>query len=65
MLREFPERRHEEPCKPDALAFAVNADAIHSVVPVTCANERQSVFTKRARFSERLDAMVIDCVDDV
>jgi hypothetical protein len=37
------QRRIEEPAEPDALALALFADAVHAVVPVAGAHQRQAV----------------------
>ena len=39
--REGDKRRMEEPTEPDALALALFADAVHAVVPIARAHERQ------------------------
>ena len=41
--RERDERRVEKPAEPDAFAPAVFADAVHAVVPVAGADQRQAV----------------------
>ena len=41
--REGAERRVKQPAEPDALALAKFADAVHAVVPVAGADQRQSV----------------------
>jgi dTDP-glucose pyrophosphorylase len=42
--REEFDRVREKPTKPDTFPFATFADAVHAVVPITRADERQSVF---------------------
>src|SRR5439155_11092819 len=42
--RERAKRRVQEPAEPDALAFALLADPVHTVVPVARADQRQAVF---------------------
>ena len=43
MRREGVQRGVQEPAEPDAFAAAVFADAIHAVVPVAGADQRQAV----------------------
>ena len=45
--RELAEVGVEEPAEPDALALAVRTDAVHAVVPVSRAHERQSMTPDR------------------
>ena len=40
---ELRERRVQEPAEPDALALALASDAVHAVVPVAGAHQRQAV----------------------
>ena len=40
---QIPTESCAEPAEPDALSFAVLAHAIHAVIPVTRAHERQTV----------------------
>ena len=44
---ELEEVGVEEPAEPDALALAARADAVHAVVPVSRAHERQSMAADR------------------
>src|SRR5919204_4124355 len=50
----------EEPSEPDALTTPQMADAIHSVVPVAGADERQSVRAVLQRAIDRANRMVVD-----
>src|ERR1700722_17369750 len=43
--RERCQRRLQEPAESDALAFALLADAVHPVVPVAGAEQRQAVLS--------------------
>ena len=56
--REGRQRRVEEPAEPDALAFALFADAVHAVVPVARADQRQPVPAEREALIERQRAML-------
>ena len=50
----------EKPPQPDALAFAINADPAHAIVPVTSTHQWNAMFTRRDRPFERTPAMLVD-----
>ena len=52
------QRRVQEPAEPDALAAACDADAIHAVVPIAGAEQRQAVRADRQTRIERAHAML-------
>src|SRR5665647_317415 len=54
VLRKLAKGRAEKPGEPHALALSVHTNAIHSVVPVTTANQRKSVDTVGACAPERV-----------
>src|SRR5579863_9987587 len=45
-LGKLPQNRVQKPAEPYAFAFTVLADAIHAVVPIAGAHQRQAVRTK-------------------
>ena len=51
--REVVQHGHEEPAEPHALAAALVADAVHAVVPVAGADQRQPVRTVLRRVRDR------------
>src|SRR5688572_15551453 len=56
---KWTQRRDQEPGGPDALAAAMNADSIHSVVPVAASDQRQPVLALRAGPLERSYAVLV------
>ena len=50
----------EEPREPHALALALMPNAVHAVVPVTAADERQAVRAHRSSGLDRADAVLVD-----
>ena len=56
--REGGERGVQEPAEPDALALPQFADAVHAVVPVAGADQRQAVGAERQALIERAGAML-------
>ena len=56
--RELVQHVMKEPAEPDALAAAFRADAVHPVVPITTANQRQPVNAGREAAIDRAHAML-------
>jgi hypothetical protein len=54
------EHRQQEPAEPDAFTAAFRADAVHAVVPVAAAHERQSVSAESASVLDGAEAMLVD-----
>src|SRR5579872_4491084 len=56
-LCKFPQNCVQEPREPDALSLAMLSDAIHAVVPVARAHQRQTVAAHIQAAVERSGAM--------
>src|SRR5690349_13513526 len=50
----------EEPREPHALAASFDPNAIHSIIPVTNADEWKAVDADGARMSERAETVLVD-----
>ena len=50
----------EEPAEPDTLAFAQVADAVHAVIPVAGAHQRQAMFSNVQAAIQRAHAVFKD-----
>ena len=51
------EHHGEEPAQPDAFALAVDADAVHAVVPIAAAHQRQAVCAEAKAVVDRPEAV--------
>ena len=60
MRREGAERRNQKPGEPHTLATSLHADAIHAVIPIADADERQTVGTRRCRLAQRAETVLVD-----
>jgi len=60
VYRELAQSGYQEPRQPDALALAFEADAIHAVVPVAAADQRQPVCANSARSPQRPQTVIVD-----
>src|SRR6185437_9286832 len=59
MHGETAKRRDEKPREPDAFAFPLDTDAVHPVVPITGANERQPMVADGAGAVDRSRTMLV------
>src|SRR5687767_7792602 len=59
-LCKVNERGGEEPSQPDAFPLSIYANAIHAIVPIVCAHQRNSMWTCRSAFRDRAAAMLIE-----
>ena len=50
----------EEPTQPDTLTLAPGANAVHAVIPITRAHQRQAVYPAGRAFLERAAAVFVD-----
>src|SRR5665213_1420933 len=53
------ERRVQYPAEPDTLAFAALANAVHAIVPVARAHQRQAAFTHSEAVVKRARAVLV------
>ena len=57
-LGELPEDGVQKPTEPHAFAFTILANAVHSVIPVARAHQRQAVFSDLEAAIESTRAML-------
>src|SRR3990167_6044452 len=53
-------RRHREPAEPDALATALATEAVHAVVPVSAAAQRQAMAAPGVAVLQRALAVFVE-----
>src|ERR1700735_95094 len=58
---EGPERHMQKPAEPHALALPAFADAVHAVVPVARAHQRQPMSAEAETGVEAASAMLEEC----
>src|SRR4029077_14081022 len=58
VLAEGAQRRDKEPRQPDAFAAPLDADPVHSVVPVALADQREALGPRGARPAQGPDAVL-------